>query len=344
MEGSPKPHIGKRHRLILREGSWNPRFHLSSIPSYDPFKDIHCQNYRHSLAKNKVVYLRSGTLSRNRSKRRRLGGGLPQSSPALELPPSTVEELVKLWGVKAVPVEQQSAFLAVIESLAENQKTAVVAEEMELVRRDRSLAQQVDRLVLNREDCITNLKALVQAYERDGVASKASIDQIAYTLALLRDLTMQTLLSVQSWRQYLYSLNSNNHRILKLPYIWEGENYVLKLRNDTTFLRDSAIARLFEFSKRSDPFLLFPNYAYKQHKGHTRKMDLPLLPSSQEDIKICEGILLEEILNGKEVDRTFRRESITERKGKDQQTGGNGDEAADNQEAKPPTALELLNI
>jgi hypothetical protein len=226
-----------------------------------------------------------------------------------------LEELVKLWGTKGLPVEQQSAFLAVIEGLPEDFKAEVISEEVALVRRDKSLAQQVDRLVLNREDCLTSLKTLIETYEREGAASKAAVDQFNDTLTKLRDLTMQTLLAVQAWRQHLYSLNPSNHRILKLPYIWEGENYVLKIRHDSSFLKDSSLSKLYEFSKRSDPFLLFPNYAYKQHKGQSRKLDLPLSPGVQESLKACEAVLLEEILNGKEVDRTFRRE--TDRKASD---------------------------
>jgi len=34
---------GKRHRLVLKEQAWNPRFHLSSIPRYDPLRDVHCE-------------------------------------------------------------------------------------------------------------------------------------------------------------------------------------------------------------------------------------------------------------------------------------------------------------
>jgi hypothetical protein len=87
--------------------------------------------------------------------------------------------------------------------------------------------------VLNREDYLTCLKTLVETYEREGAASKAAVG------------TMQTLLAVQA---YLFK-----------PYIWEGEDYVLKIRHDSSFLKDSSLSKLYEFSKRSDPFLLFPN-------------------------------------------------------------------------------------
>ena len=314
----PITRSSRRQRLIIREGSWNTRFHLSTIPAYDPFRDIHCtlhpgQNYRLSVAKNKVVYLRAGTLSRHASKHRQLREGLPGSSPGFDIPQATLEELVKLWGTKGLPVEQQSAFLAVIEGLPEDFKAEVISEEVALVHRDKSLAQQVDRLVLNREDCLVSLQALIQAFERQGAAPKATLDQFTETLTKLRDLTMQTLLAVQAWRQHLYSLNPSNHRILKLPYIWEGENYVLKIRHDSSFLKDSSLDKLYEFSKRSDPFLLYPSYAFKQHKTLTKKLDLPLAPGLQDSLKACEAVLLEEILNCKEIDRTFRRE--TDRKG-----------------------------
>ena len=44
-----------------------------------------------------------------------------------------------------------------------------------------------------------------------------------------------------------------------LPFVWESQNYLLKMKSDTSFLIQSPFARYFNFSPKSDPFLVFPS-------------------------------------------------------------------------------------
>jgi hypothetical protein len=52
--------------------------------------------------------------------------------------------------------------------------------------------------------------------------------------------------------------NSMN-KFKNIPFIWESENYLLKMKNDTQFLNFSNYAKHFNFSPKSDPFLVFPS-------------------------------------------------------------------------------------
>ena len=52
--------------------------------------------------------------------------------------------------------------------------------------------------------------------------------------------------------------NSIN-KFKNIPFIWEGENYLLKMKADTGFLFHSEFSKFFNFSAKSDPFLVQPS-------------------------------------------------------------------------------------
>lgn len=262
-----------------------------------------------------MVFLHPGTFSRSRSKRRKSKQPTaPTSSETLtrhHLGPA--EELMKYWTVKAVPMEQQSAFLAVIEGLAEEQKSNAITAELELVRKDKSFPQLVDRIIQERESSMSSLAQLVQSFPSGFAQSQA--DLLTSALLRLRLLSIQTVQRVQDWREHLFSLNPSNSRILKLPYMWEGRNYLLKLRGDLSYLHNSPASHYMAFSQRQDPFLLFPSHWFRLNKATDRwKLDLPIDPDVLREVRKCESLLLEEVLNGREVEKTFRRENSEERR------------------------------
>ena len=51
----------------------------------------------------------------------------------------------------------------------------------------------------------------------------------------------------------------NIKKFKNIPFIWEGENYLLKMKEDCAFLQKSNFKSLFNFSEKSDPFLVFPS-------------------------------------------------------------------------------------
>ena len=44
-----------------------------------------------------------------------------------------------------------------------------------------------------------------------------------------------------------------------IPFVWEQQNYLLKMKSDTQFLISSPFSKYFNFSAKSDPFLVFPS-------------------------------------------------------------------------------------
>ena len=42
-----------------------------------------------------------------------------------------------------------------------------------------------------------------------------------------------------------------------IPFMWEGENYLLKMRDDLNIESKGALQEFFDFSKKIDPFLVY---------------------------------------------------------------------------------------
>ena len=76
-----------------------------------------------------------------------------------------------------------------------------------------------------------------------------------------------------------------------MPFVWESQNYLLKLKSDNQFLVTSPFSHYFDFSSKSDPFLVTP--AMKQ-PGKKRKTVLPIQNQHMKLIRQSEVYLMEE--------------------------------------------------
>lgn len=105
--------------------------------------------------------------------------------------------------------------------------------------------------------------------------------------------------------------NNNGHSPL-IPFIWEGENYLVKMKTDTDFLRDHELSKWFNFGDKNDPFLVIPACAHsgvglkglkKARKRQVKnkatdddnKYEVPLDNSLMQRIKASEVVLEKEI-------------------------------------------------
>ena len=87
---------------------------------------------------------------------------------------------------------------------------------------------------------------------------------------------MISLLVVESaaiYREQLrsaYYLAGNEEKMQEaahLPIMFQGINYLAKMKLDTAFLPQSPLSRLFNFSRAPDPFLISAATAYALSKG-----------------------------------------------------------------------------
>jgi hypothetical protein len=79
-----------------------------------------------------------------------------------------------------------------------------------------------------------------------------------------------------------------------MPFIWESQNYLLKLKSDTHFLHKSVIGRHFNFSNKSDPFLVYPSSKVVQRGKRVPKEIIPLANAHMKLIRQSEVYLMEE--------------------------------------------------
>jgi hypothetical protein len=107
------------------------------------------------------------------------------------------------------------------------------------------------RAIIARESCIQQIKELDRAFEEDEGVSQELIDESVTVLHSLRMLSLHAVKCIIEWRRQLVlsylvssstngsSLNNERNSINKfknIPFIWEGENYLLKMKGDTSFL------------------------------------------------------------------------------------------------------------
>lgn len=113
-----------------------------------------------------------------------------------------------------------------------------------------------------------------------------------------------------------YSRNSLK-KFKSVPFIWESQNYLLKMMSDTSeTLCTSHFSRYLNFTKKNDPFLVYPSLKHVNEAGVAqgtgmqgikrlraasnnsihkfKKLTLPLQTTLMKVIRQCEVYLMEE--------------------------------------------------
>lgn len=118
------------------------------------------------------------------------------------------------------------------------------------------------------------------------------------------------------WREQMlyayYQSATDNKSIPIIPFVWENENYLLKLRRDTEFLKEHSLSKWFNFADKNDPFLVIPSCSHagvglkglkKVRKNLSKKVigkddnkyEVPLDNSIMQRIKASELVLENEL-------------------------------------------------
>jgi hypothetical protein len=86
-----------------------------------------------------------------------------------------------------------------------------------------------------------------------------SVEDVIASLQQYRLTTLRAVESIFAWKQYISKLSPGP---IKSQYIYDGRNYLIKMKTDTAFLQKSALCRVFEFTAKMDPLLVNPSVAY----------------------------------------------------------------------------------
>ena len=134
--------------------------------------------------------------------------------------------LEDLWEECKIPEADRAKFSA----LHANDEVAV-ARHVRLCLEHRSATIHVLRCIRQREACVGRLKGFIVESDADAESSESQTKPTdrAFLTALVeaRDASLEVVLAVQRWREHL----TGNY-----PFIWKGENYLLKMMADLNIL------------------------------------------------------------------------------------------------------------
>jgi hypothetical protein len=237
-----------------REQSWDNRFHLGKIPEYNAMQDRYIDPNKLRKPRKKIILL-PGKIKKT-TKPSELDLAKCVSVKSLQKPPliqnqivqKLTNNLISVWNHKLIPQPQRQAFLSSIEKLNAKEKSSALVKETESLKNDKNLVQAVLRSIKKREEF---LKDLVDFAESIDVPTNAIKHNCVENLANLRVLTLQAIESIQVWRNKLHEFDPSSI----FPFIWEDQNYLVKVQNDAQVLKKTVIGSFIEFLE-NDPFFV----------------------------------------------------------------------------------------
>lgn len=309
-----RPVYKQKAEVHVKEQNWDDRFVLGRIPAYDATRDKHCVAL--VAAKKKKTVLAPGRIRRARSpsstaqaRPPRSGSvkGLATESKNLmrgnlvqKLKSDLVEELTN----EGVPEELYGLVLKAIEEAGAKSRVTALARELEDLRNHRSIVKAVFEVIAAREQSILTLKQLAESGASRPL-TEAEVRSAQEALMHHRLMTLHTIEHIAVFREHVYKTTQGDRKMFRVPIIWQGNNYILQLKSDTSFLAASCLADFFEFSKKSDPFFVLP-----ASQGLKRgKLDLPFPPALINRVKAAETVILDEANALKENQRVASRDA-----------------------------------
>lgn len=166
------------------------------------------------------------------------------------------------WQVKNIPKDLQEIFDQKVWSLPRHKAISIASRELEDLKNNRSSMQAALRAVIAREDSLSSIYEM-NKYLKEVTGWEKMRDvqlECAELLHAHRILTINAVESIVKWKELISfsALINNETNSMFIPFIIKGTNYLLKLRNDLDFLKDSEFAKVFAF-ENNDPLLIKPS-------------------------------------------------------------------------------------
>lgn len=115
------------------------------------------------------------------------------------------------------------------------------------------------------------------------------VDEASKVLVTLRYLTLDSVDAIVEWRNRLNYLISRIQETgvdkHDFSFNYKNENYLMKIKDDTLFLKDSWLSKFFHFSSKSDPFLIIPSQINPNNVTKVTKKKINKLRKPKNEVK-----------------------------------------------------------
>ena len=223
------------------------------------------------------------------------------------------EDLDRIWNEFRIPQYHKDVFYRYLMHLTTEAAAAMVAKEIENIRKHKAPVQKVVLGIVAREKLLQEIES---SCFRDGDNPEEFASLVSNKLQSLRILSLNVVECVMVWREQMlyayYQSATDSKSVPIIPFVWENENYLLKLRRDTEFLKSHSLSKWFNFADKNDPFLVIPSCSHagvglkglkKVRKNMSKKVigkednkyEVPLDNSIVQRIKASEVVLESEL-------------------------------------------------
>lgn len=236
--GRPLKSLTKKEKQD-RELSWNPRFYIERMPTYNAAKDKYLQSLVPGIKPKKTagpwskirkIRIRSPKNNLKSDSTKRLHGekGKTMRTQMINKLKSSIETV---YEEKNIPVEIGKAFFESLENLDPKTMINLMSKTLSELNSDKNSVQFVVKAVKAREDWIDQAKAML--------GSNPSKHDCTECVNNLRILSIHAVECIENWA------HDKIHKIhMKNPqnFTWNGENYLIKMSKDLGFFKNSGFS------------------------------------------------------------------------------------------------------
>jgi len=285
------------------DSQWDERFVLGRIPDYDALRDKHCLNFMLFLTSKK----KRNIATPGRSRRQRTPSSRTASKKVFAGTTTVVVTSALLRDLRTKLVEKvlaervaEELWVPAVETMdacSMRERAILYAQETEELEKGQSVLQLLTKAVQSREAMLAELLKIVDLFTITPAKGQI-LSEAKAILIKIREITIETLEAISMYREKIAALWAGDRRGSRVLVQFKGKNYIFKLKNDLNFLQNSTLATVFDFSEKSDPFLIHPSLM------HTSEHEtIPITPSLLPRIKACEKVILDELLSSRHISR-----------------------------------------
>jgi hypothetical protein len=186
-------------------------------------------------------------------------------------------ELQEVWDNANLPDFHRTAFTERIDKVPCAQAVKAIVLEVKSIQQQDAPIVKVISAISTRESLLSQLQLFRLDEEETARSRQQTVQQYEATLHKYRQASIQVVEQIAEWRRRLQ--NSD------LKFIWEGSNYLTKMKQDTAFIQHSDLTKVFPLGQ--DTFL---NYVkpFNRARSKSSKVNLPLSAVMQSRLKKAE--------------------------------------------------------